>query len=81
MKPKKSTVALINLAIFAVMVTLGVLSGNITGNYRIGTFLGMGLGIMGIIAYGYWREKTEALRDAKIHNHYWLFKRHLHPDK
>ena len=61
MKTNKSITGIINFTIFTGMVTLGALSGYFTGNYSIGIHLGMGLGLMGIIVFGYLREKASVM--------------------
>ena len=42
---------LISFSIFAVIVTLGAGTGYYTGDYRIGTHIGMALGLIGITAF------------------------------
>ena len=67
MKAKKISTGIIYFVIFASMVALGAGSGYYTGNYRIGIHIGMGVGMMGIIVFRYWREKVHAsLKDVKI---------------
>jgi hypothetical protein len=68
MKAKKITIGIINFVIFAGFVALGAGSGYYTGNYRIGIHIGMGIGMMGIIVFKYWRERVHtSLKDVKIH--------------
>jgi len=67
MKAKKLTIGIINFVIFASMVALGAGSGYYTGNYRIGIHVGMGIGMIGIILFRFWREKVHAsLKDIKL---------------
>jgi len=67
MKAKKLTIGIINFVIFASFVALGAGSGYYTGNYRIGIHIGMGIGVMGIIVFKFWREKVHAsLKEVKI---------------
>ena len=66
MKAKKLTNGIINFVIFASFVALGAGSGYYTGNYRIGIHVGMGIGMIGIILFRFWREKVHAsLKDVK----------------
>ena len=58
MKASKTLIGILNLTIFLTLVALGALTGYSTGDFRIGTHLGIGLGMMGIIVFGYLREKA-----------------------
>ena len=61
MKASKTLIGILNLTIFLTLVALGALTGYSTGDFRVGTHLGIGLGMMGIIVYGYFREKAGAV--------------------
>ncbi len=64
MKTLKKSTGIINLAIFLVFTMLGAASGYLTGNYRSGLMFGMAIGLTGITAFLYLRQRQ--LRPAPV---------------